>query len=309
MNEVVKFKSAGLPAASLGQFQRQAQQLLQQTRDQLDVGGSSFLRLNKNDGLWVYGQDKIEIEPGSLWAVNIMSLQHGLIAWPPGESPLKQPLKSMRYIFDTTQAPIDASLIGRQSTNGGAWESCIAFELLCVGGTDPNYTYDDEGETLEYQQNSDGGKRAFDALCVAIMKQIGTDPANCVPVIELKSESYQHQKWGKQYKPVFEIVRWVGLAGPANDTAPISPPEADHDAEAAAEAANEAAEAAAAAAAARVRAAVQNASTTPQTPPAASGRRNRGGASQASQASQPVAETPAQTSQDAGTVQRRRRRG
>lgn len=279
-NEVVRFTAAGLPSKDLGTFQRKAQEALQKARDQVAVAGNvAFLRLTKNDGFWVYGQEDTEVEEGSLWAINPFSLAVGVIAWPPANSPLKQPIKKMRAVFDESTPEIDKTTLPA-AANGGQWDSCVAFDMQCIGGLDPKVTIEDVGKTLTYQQNSWGGKNAFDTLSTALMKQIEADPACCVPVVELLSDTYTHEKWGKQYNPVFKIHRWISMDGGSGAA------EIEDQGQSAAEAAPRQRRAATAAS--------EPETAPPQEEPARRGRRG-------------AAQTETQQV-DRGVVQRRRRR-
>lgn len=213
MSDIVKFQGAGLPRINIGTFRQQ----LQQARDTVVLPGSTpFLRLGKDDGVWVYGQEDTEVEEGSLWAINPLSMQVGVIAWPPQSSKLKDPIKKMRAIFDASSPPIDKLQLG-QAANGGEWDDCISFQLQCVGGIDEKtgkeMKVEDVGVVIEYQQNSYGGKQAFDEIAKAMMVQVESNPNMIVPVCLLKSSSYTHQKWGVIHKPEFDIVKWVAMDG------------------------------------------------------------------------------------------------
>lgn len=225
--ELVKFQTAGLPKLNVGAFRQQ----LQAARDQVSVsGGTPFLKLGKNDGIWVYGQEDTEIEEGSLWAINPLAMMTGVIAWPPPKSPLKEPIKKLRAIFDVNSPPIDKNKLG-DAANGGAWDDCISFQLQCIGGKGPKgEAIEDVGVVIEYQQNSFGGKQAFDEIAKAMMVQADEAPTQVVPVVLLNVDSYEHPKWGTVYKPVFEIVKWLGMDGSAeapqgNAAAEAPPPE------------------------------------------------------------------------------------
>lgn len=210
MSNIIKFKNAGLPTAGIAQYK----QALQAARDQVSVGagGVQFLRLGKDDGIWMYGQEDTEIEEGSLWAINPSSLETGVIAWPPATSKLKDPIKKMRRVFDVNAPVIDKTQLP-VAANGGAWDDCVSFEMQCIGSTDPKVEPEDLGVAICYQQNSYGGKAAFDQIAEELMVQLDKDPRLIVPVVELKSDSYTHPKWGKVFKPVFDIVKWVAMDG------------------------------------------------------------------------------------------------
>jgi hypothetical protein len=60
-----------------------------------------------------------------------------------------------------------------------------------------------------------GGKRAVQVLALAIATQVEKDQTKPVPVVRLKKEHYAHKKYGKVFTPVFEVVEWISLDGPA----------------------------------------------------------------------------------------------
>jgi len=64
-----------------------------------------------------------------------------------------------------------------------------------------------------------GGKRAVQALAVAIANAVDADQSKPVPVVLLKKEHYQHKSYGRIYTPIFEIVEWVGMDGSAPEAA------------------------------------------------------------------------------------------
>ena len=46
------------------------------------VGGDKqFLKMDKGNGDWIFGQEETVVEDGSQWAVNPMSLMRGYISW------------------------------------------------------------------------------------------------------------------------------------------------------------------------------------------------------------------------------------
>ena len=289
-NEMVKFTNAGLPAKDLGTFVKKAQESLQKARDHIQVGQRGlFLRLTKNNGEWVYGQENTQVEEGALWAVNPFSLQIGAIAWPPNESTAKQPLKKMKYIFDDNAPDIVADMLP-DPAHGGVWDPCVAFQCQCIGGLDKKYKYEDVGKVLSYQQNSDGGKRGFDDLLASIMQQLGEDPKNCVPIVELLTDSYQHAKWGTQYKPIFKIHEWMAMTG---DNTKVVPDEGEEEAEGEEQPEETAQEA-------------QGEEQQADDQPRRGGR--RGAAAEPARGRRGPAAQPAQQV-DRGVVQRRRRRG
>jgi hypothetical protein len=72
-------------------------------------------------------------------------------------------------------------------------------------------TGEDKGLEARFSTTSVGGKRAVQALAVAIANQVEKDQAKPVPVILLKKEHYQHKSYGRIFTPVFDIVEWTGM--------------------------------------------------------------------------------------------------
>jgi hypothetical protein len=65
-----------------------------------------------------------------------------------------------------------------------------------------------------------GGKKAVQALGVAIATQVEKDQAKPVAIVKLKKDHYVHKSYGRIYTPVFEIVEWVSMDGEAEEAAP-----------------------------------------------------------------------------------------
>lgn len=192
MANVIPFKG-NLPALNINHFQK----ALATTKNAVGVtgGGKQFLKLLKNGGYWVYGQKDTEVEEGSLWAINPMSLQTGFVAWK-GGLPVD---KRMGSIFN---APIT-----RDELNdvGAKWDEAVSFELVCISG-------EDVGVECEYSANSYGGRKAFTDLMDALMKQSAIDADKVVPIVEMSSDEYTHKEYGLTYNPIFEIKDWGSMS-------------------------------------------------------------------------------------------------
>lgn len=161
------------------------------------TGGAAFLKLRKNDGLWVYGQEEIECEDGARWLLDSTSLCQGYIDWHQG-----RPAGERMAVLG--QPPVNpADLPPAQGKNG--WEKQVGFGVICLDG-------EDKGVQIVYKTNTDGGKRAYNAVFDAIKaRALAQLPRN--PIIFLKEDSYTHAEYGKIFKPVFEIVGWVDQDG------------------------------------------------------------------------------------------------
>ena len=199
------FSNAGLPAV---------QTLASSLRGiQADVGsvGVTILKMDKT-GCWVFGADQTEVEDDSLWAVNPFSFVHGYIAWGDGE------------VLAEKMAPVQQPLPEIEAAPPGAakgWETQIGCSLKCASG-------DDTGLEARFTTTSVGGKKAITELGIAIAAQIELDQTKPVPLVQLKTEHYQHKKFGKIYTPLLKVKEWVSMTGevetPEPAPAAIEPP-------------------------------------------------------------------------------------
>lgn len=168
-----------------------------------------FLRLLK-DGLWVYGAENINVEDGSTWAINPLSIKHGFVCWTDYPASLKKKNVKVgsRMVPATEPKPDFASLPVHKDEHSGdagwAWTDAVSFSLMCVSG-------EDKGEQVLYSTNSVGGLNACAELIGKIMTQLDNDPARPVPVVELLCDHYQHATYGKTYYPVLALRSWVPL--------------------------------------------------------------------------------------------------
>ena len=203
MSNLVKFDQAGLPAVTtLSTALRQL--------DTVAPMSSAILKMDRT-GHWVFGADQTEAEDDARWAVNPFSFVHGFIAWGDGEvlaekmAPVTQPLPEL------DAAPPQAKK---------GWESQVGMSLKCIGG-------EDEGLECRYTTTSVGGKRAVQALAVAIAAQVEKAPTKPVPIVRLGKDHYQHKSYGRIYTPVFEVLEWVSMDGSEVEAEPEAPaPEA-----------------------------------------------------------------------------------
>ena len=167
------------------------------------AGGKPLLRLDRNGGGWVYGQANDEVEKGSYWAINIMTLEHGWACWVrdgKGKNTLAgEPMASMLKPRPPRPDPIEGTEFQEQKS----------FNLRCISG-------EAEGLEVAHKMTSYGGRKAIDALLAAIEEQLSRDPVHPCPVVVLEFDSYKNEKYGgKTYFPIYNIVGWVDMDGNA----------------------------------------------------------------------------------------------
>lgn len=205
-NEVTAFASANLPSVS------KLSAALKKSVQSIAPTGFVILKFDKT-GTWVFGANSDEVEEGSTWAVNPYSFSHGYIAWGDG-SPVGEKMVSM-----TDDLPEAGPLPPGADEKG--WQHQVGLTLKCTSGQDA-------GMEVRYAATSVGGKRAVQALGLAIAEQIDKAQDKPVAIVRLEKDSYKHSSYGRVFVPVFKIVDYVGLEGPGTSDA-LRPPGADEE--------------------------------------------------------------------------------
>jgi hypothetical protein len=143
----------------------------------------------------VFGADQTEVEDEATWAVNPFSFVHGFIAWGDGEVLAEKMASVSQPLPELDIAPPGAKK---------GWETQVGMSLKCLDG-------EDKGMEARFTTTSVGGKRAVQALAVALAEQVEKDQTKPVAIIKLKKDHYAHKSYGKIYTPVFSVVEWVGM--------------------------------------------------------------------------------------------------
>ena len=208
MSNLVNFKGANLPAVS------SLTTALRTIVSEIGPSGSVILKMDKT-GHWVFGGDQTDVEEDSTWAVNPFSFIHGFIAWGDGEVLGEKMVSVSEPLPEMEAAPPNAKR---------GWEAQIGMSLKCLSG-------EDKGMEARYTVTSVGGRKAVQALAVAIAEQVEKDQSKPVPVVHLKKDHYTHKSYGRIYTPVFEVVEFVSMDGESD--APAAEAEAEAPAEAA----------------------------------------------------------------------------
>jgi hypothetical protein len=170
-------------------------------------GGMPLLKMAKS-GEWLFGQNNVDVQPGSRWVVNIVSLMHGYVCWVDNGPGNKNTKEGEVMVPMTQPKPMKPPPL-----KGTEFKEQRSFQAKCLDG-------EDRGTEVQYNTNSDGGLKAFDRLALTVQKTLDAyrqqphgSPAYVFPVLKLDSEFYDDIRYGRIYKPIFEIVGWADMRG------------------------------------------------------------------------------------------------
>jgi hypothetical protein len=90
--------------------------------------------------------------------------------------------------------------------DGTPYKEQRIFDLKCLDGADT-------GQEVTYKVGSLGGLNAVLDLLDRVHEQLRVNPKYSCPVLTLGTDYYDHQKWGRIYTPVLEIVGWADING------------------------------------------------------------------------------------------------
>lgn len=193
--------------------------------------------MNFKKGNYVYGAESLDVEEGSLWAVNPNSFLHGYQAW--GNKKLLEERIAGQSDPPIRKADLPVHMYTHPETGtevAAKWAPYRGFVLVCVSG-------EDEGVQCLFATSSVGGKSAVDKLVGAIVDHFREDPGTPVAIIELRSDSYKHKEHGEIFFPVFKVDEWADMEAtevPDSDDEPEGAEPDETEAEARAEAEAEA---------------------------------------------------------------------
>jgi hypothetical protein len=225
-NDVTSFGSAGalVSRSDLAKSLNRASAAIAVANSDLQ-----YLKMDKGNGNWFYGQEETRVDADSLWAVNPLSIQHGYVAWDSdaGGPPLQEiMLPSSQDLPPMSALPSVPSHAPYKRQN--------SVQLVCIADPSGSVGDNDVGTTCEYKQSSYGAMKFFKALIDQIADRIDAGDDRFVPVVKLTNNSYKHDKYGRIYNPDFAVVEWRTIT---DNSAPVAEGEAtaeDEEAELAA---------------------------------------------------------------------------
>lgn len=146
------------------------------------LAGASLLKLDRQDGEWRYGVDGTTLGREEV-AINPVSFVHGWVCW--GDATiLGEEMVSIARPAPTKPEPVQ----------GNTWSFQLGFGAALLDGTQ-----------LVYKTTAMGGLEFVQNLASEIACHTGD---GVVPIVRLTATNYKHKKYGRIYKPAFELVRW-----------------------------------------------------------------------------------------------------
>tara|TARA_R110000868_G_scaffold164989_1_gene397934 strand:+ start:542 stop:1402 length:861 start_codon:yes stop_codon:yes gene_type:complete len=190
------------------------------------VGGDKqylkMLSKGRDSGTWVYGQGNTEVEEGSLWALDPMSIKHGYVAWdsnaggPPVQEIMVPSTRLPPPIESLPVLPMSAPDKKTGRSEQLVYDKQASIDAVCISG-------EDKGVVVEYKQSSGGAIKLFQKLAGLISAQMDKGD-DIVPVGKWHFSTYDHpiKAYGEIYNPEFEIVEWrtPDDTSPAEETKP-----------------------------------------------------------------------------------------
>lgn len=161
------------------------------------TGGTPFLKIDTETGLWTMGQEDIVAPKDALWGVFTNTFATGYVAW----KGTTLEAKRMAMIGQTPVNPDDLPPVVAKT----GWEQNVAIALVCV---DCPSAPDMVGTIVVFEQRSNGGVQAWNKLYDATVARAREQKPDFAAIVSLDNTSYVHKEWGTVYKPIFKIEEW-----------------------------------------------------------------------------------------------------
>ncbi|OLB69675.1 MAG: hypothetical protein AUI16_27815 [Alphaproteobacteria bacterium 13_2_20CM_2_64_7] len=160
-----------------------------------------FLKFTKGD--WTLGEEAKRVPEGATFVANLEEYYRGWVRWSDG----KPTDHLIGRVIDRHRVPAREELGDLDESkwetepNGARRDPWARTSYLALRDLSND-------EIVCFTSSSDGGRRAVAKLADRYDKLRHRHKAK-MPVVTLQSESYQHNLYGKIFKPVFHIVDWA----------------------------------------------------------------------------------------------------
>lgn len=190
------------------------------------VGGDKqFLKMDRGNGDWLYGQEETLVEKDALWALDPTSLRHGWVAWDTngGGAPVQEIMVPVTRPLPALESLPPLGMGTPDKKTGKAeqleYQQQRSADFTCISG-------EDEGVVVEYKQSSKGAMKLFGALINTLLDQLQKGKDEIVAIGSFGSEPYKHTSYGRIFNPKFNIAEWRTMDDTAPPEAKAAEPEA-----------------------------------------------------------------------------------
>jgi hypothetical protein len=193
--EITTVKNRGIALAPQVSPWREA------VNDEVGASFGTFLKFAKGD--WLLGEEGREVPAQTRFVANMEEYYRGWVRWWDGK-PTDHLIGRVvdRHQVTKSEELGDLDESKWETEGNGArrdpWAKTVYLAMRDVGSD----------EIICFTSSSDGGRKAVAKLADRYDRQRHRNKAK-MPVVTLEAESYQHQTYGKIWKPAFRIVDWA----------------------------------------------------------------------------------------------------
>lgn len=161
-------------------------------------GGGVYMKFDGNSGTYSYGSTADELAPGSLLAMNALSLERGHICWKD-----EKVVDEIMVHFSKGAPPSKADLPDHGPyDDGDGWQeqSVITFKMI-----------EEPFHELIFKATGIAKRNAVSRVVGDFMKSYKTNPG-LVPIVEIDEVEFESKAKGargaRKHAPVFKIIDW-----------------------------------------------------------------------------------------------------
>jgi hypothetical protein len=194
-------------------------------------GGKGYLKYAK--GEWSFGKENVDVM-GERIVVNPMEWRAGFVCWTNYSKEQMAELKKKKLpaknkLLDevlqrSIEGPVDeGDLPSFPDEPTAEWRPVQQIEGRFLDG---------DREEFKYNTSSYGGRKALGEVNDAILSRLTRgETVYLFPVLELGTDSYDHESYGTTHTPVLTIVGWADTEGnmEGEETPAVEPPAATEE--------------------------------------------------------------------------------
>lgn len=193
-NEVTKKSEGGAAVAGLAGL---ASGLKRSRTTRPTFALKGYLKMGK-DGEWAIGKNGDALN-GERALFNPMTLMEGFAEVESTQKTYKVHDEVLMLVTEGSVSPDDLDETPHE------WKFHRQIQGRMLSGDQQNWTYG---------THSYGGLKALEGVTDAIEARLAEGEGEYIfPVVELQSDWYEHDDWGKTYEPVLEVIGWANVDG------------------------------------------------------------------------------------------------